>query len=113
MCMKIVKRELVEINKRFNGIISRDGSLDYALSMQENKKYGKYKKLAYIWRAILIDHPFTDGNKRTALWAALKFAEDNNKKPDTKKLNKAIIKIVIKNISKINKVERMLRNAVR
>ncbi|MDP2906949.1 MAG: Fic family protein [Nanoarchaeota archaeon] len=111
--IEFTKKELIETNKEFGGNISREGSLEYALSAQKHKKYGDYKKLAYLWRAILIDHPFTDGNKRTALWASLKFAEKNNKKADTDKLNKLIIKIAKENIHNIAKIERSLRNAIR
>lgn len=107
------REELIEVNRKFGGNMSRGSSLEYALSAQKHKKYGDYKKLAYLWRAILIDHPFTDGNKRTALWAALKFAEKNNKKADTDKLNKLIIKIAKNNINRIEKIERSLRNAIR
>lgn len=111
--MEFSKKELIGVNKEFGGNISRDGSLDYALSAQKHKKYGDYKKLAYLWRAILIDYPFADGNKRTALWAAMKFAEKNDKKADTDKLSKLIIKIIKKNIHNIAKIERSLRNAIR
>lgn len=111
--MEFAKEELTEVNRKFGGNISRDGSLDYALSAQKHKKYGDYKKLAYIWRAILIDRPFTDGNKRTALWAALKFAEIHGKKANTDKLNKLIIKIAKNNIHSIAKIERSLRNAIK
>ena len=31
----------------------------------EDSKIGPYKQLAYLLRAILVDHPFSDGNKRT------------------------------------------------
>ena len=110
--MEFVKKELEEINKKFSGSILRGGSLEHALSIQKHKKYGKYKKMAYIWRAILVDHPFTGGNKRTALWAALKFTEGMGKKPDTNKLNRLIIKISTRNITSIAKIERMLRNAI-
>ena len=110
--MKFAKDELEAANREFGGHIARDSSLEFALSMQEHRKYGDYRKLAYIWRAILIDHPFTDGNKRTALWAALKFAEGSGKKPDTSKLNRAIIKIASRNITSIAKIERMIRHAL-
>lgn len=111
--MNFTKKQLIEKNKEFGGNISRDGSLDYALSAQKHKKYGDYKKLAHIWRAILVDHPFADGNKRTALWAAIQFAEKKKKKVDTDKLNKLIVKIAKKNIHSITKIERSLRNAIR
>jgi len=111
--MEFTKKELIELNKKFGGNLSRDGSLDYALSAQKHKKYGDYKKLAYIWRAILVDHPFTDGNKRTALGAAIEFARKKKKNIDTDKLNKLIIKIAKKNIHSIAKIERSLRNAIK
>ena len=111
--MELTKKELIEVNKKFGGNVSRDGSLDYALSAQKHKKYGDYKKLAYIWRAILVDHPFTDGNKRTALWAAIRLAEEKGKKANTDKLNKLVIKIAKENIHSIAKIERSLRNAIR
>ena len=63
--MKISKEEIVRINKGFGGNESNSGSLDFALEIQENRKLGPYKKFAYLVRAILVDHTFTDGNKRT------------------------------------------------
>src|SRR3989304_6678628 len=66
MCMKISKKELLRINHGFGGNLRSDSSLDYALDKLESKKLGIYKKIAYLLRAILVDHPFSDGNKRTA-----------------------------------------------
>ena len=77
MCMKISKEDLVRINKGFGGNVRNEESIDFAIGIQINKKLGDYKKLAYLIRAIIVDHPFTDGNKRTAWATTHKFIWDN------------------------------------
>ena len=61
MCMEISKEDLLRVNRGFGGNLRSDSSIDFALDIQKSKKLGKYKKLAYLWRAILVDHPFVDG----------------------------------------------------
>jgi len=109
----ISKKDLIKINKRLKGNLTRDGSLDFALSQQKNNRIGKYKKLAYLWRAILVDHPFSDGNKRTAVLVAIEFAHQSKKKYDIEKLTKIAVKIAKQNLIAINKIERKLKNAIR
>ena len=60
---------------------------------QNDKKLGEYKKLAYLLRAVLVDHPFSDGNKRTAMFIALAFAEENKKQVDRELLLHHIVSI--------------------
>jgi len=93
MCMKIGKEELLRINHGFGGNLRDDSSLDYALDKFKDKKLGNYKKLSYLLRAILVDHPFSDGNKRTAAYVSLKFAHENNKVADRELLVYQIISI--------------------
>lgn len=113
MCMKIDKKDLLRINEGFSGALRNDASLDFALHQQENKKLGKYKRLAYLWRAILVDHPFTDGNKRTAAFIALAFADQYKKQVDNDLLIHHIIAIAKENITDIRIIERRLKNAIR
>lgn len=113
MCMEIGKEELLRINAGFGGGLRSDSSLDYALDMQKNAKLGEYKKLAYLWRAILVDHPFTDANKRTATYIALKFAEQNKKQVDRELLLHHIVSIAKQNITDIRNIERRIKNAIR
>ena len=80
--MKISKEDLLRINEGFGGNLRNDASLDFAIDIQENQKFGEYKKRTYLMRAILVDHPFSDGNKRTATFLALAFAEQNKKQVD-------------------------------
>lgn len=113
MCMKIDKEDLLRINNGFGGHLRNDASIEHALIQQESNKLGKYKKLAYLWRAILVDHPFTDGNKRTAVFLAFVFAEQNKKQIDKELLVHHAIAVAKQNIIDINLIERRLRNAIR
>ena len=73
--MNISKEDLIRINKGFGGNIHNESSLDFALGQQENNKFGEYTKLAYLLRAILVDHAFQDGNKKTAMFVVYTFAD--------------------------------------
>lgn len=60
------------------------GRLESAIAMQTQNVFGEelypsvVDKSAAIMRAIIADHPFVDGNKRTALLAALTLLELND-----------------------------------
>ena len=111
--MKISKEDIIRINHGFGGNLRNDASLDYALDKQNDSKLGDYKKLAYLFRAILVDHPFSDGNKRTAAYLALAFAEENNKQVEKDLLLHHILSIAKENITNIRQIEWRLKNAVR
>ncbi|MBU2616424.1 MAG: Fic family protein [Nanoarchaeota archaeon] len=111
--MKITKEELLRINRGFGGGLRDDSSLDYAIDKLDDKKIGDYKKVAYLMRAILVDHPFSDGNKRTAAYAVLSFATEMKKSVDMDLLLHHIVSIAKQNIHEINKIEWRMRNAIR
>lgn len=111
--MEIGKEDLLRVNKGFGGNLRSDSSLDYAIDMVNNKKIGFYKKLAYLWRAILVDHPFSDANKRTAVFLAYAFAEENRKQIDEEMLVYQAISIAKKNLADIRQIERRIKNAIR
>lgn len=113
MCMEISKKDLLRINKGFGGNLRSDSSLDFAIEKQKNKKLGNYKKLAYLLRAILVDHPFSDGNKRTATFLVFNFAEQENKQVDRELLIQQIISISKQNITNIRNIEYRLRSCIR
>jgi len=113
MCMEISKRDLLRINHGFGGNLRSGSSLDFALDKQDDTKLGLYKKLAYLVRAILVDHPFSDGNKRTAMFISLVFAEENKKQVDRELLLHQIIYIANNNINNIRNIEWRLKNAIR
>ena len=113
MCMKISKEELLRINNGFGGNLRNDASLDFALDKMENKKLGPYKKLTYLLRAILVDHPFSDGNKRTAMFIVLAFAEENKKTVDNDLLLHYTLSIAKNNITEIRNIEWRLKSAIK
>lgn len=114
MCMDIGKKDLLRINHGFGGNLRSDSSLDFAFDALKNKKLGPYRKLAYLFRAILVDHPFSDGNKRTAMFIAHAFFEkDKGKQVDRDLLVHHIVSIAKQNIHDLRKIERRLKNAIR
>lgn len=112
MCMNISKEDLIRINKGFGGNLRSDSSIDFAFHILERKKLGPYKKLAFLFRAILVDHPFSDGNKRTAMFLALSFASEYQKKVNEELLLYHIISIAKKNEINIRNIEWRLKNAI-
>lgn len=112
MCMKIDKEDIMRINRGFGGGLRNDASIDFAIEKQADGKLGEYKKLAYLWRAILVDHPFSDGNKRTAVFLAFNFCQEFNKRVDRDLLVHHALSIAKNNITDINVIERRLRNAI-
>ena len=113
MCMYISNEDLLRINNGFGGNLRSGSSLDYAFDVQNNNKFGPYKKLAYLLRAILVDHPFSDGNKRTATFVSLAFAEENNKQVDRELLLHHIVSIAKNNITNIKNIEWRIKNAIK
>ena len=110
--MNISKEDIIRIAKGFDGALRNDSSLDYALQKQEDRKLGEYKKLAYLIRAIIVDHPFTDGNKKTATFIAFAFAEEHKKQVDRDLLMHHVLSIASKNINEIRTIEERLKNAI-
>lgn len=113
MCMDISKKELLRINNGFGGGLRNDASIDFSIQKQEDNKLGDYKKLAYLLRAILVDHPFTDGNKRTAMYLSIKFAEENKKQIDRELLLHQIVSIAKKNINDIRTISDRIQTAIK
>ena len=111
--MKISKEDLLRINKGFGGNLRSDSSLDFALEKFESKKLGDYKKLSYLMRTILVDHPFSDGNKRTATFLAFAFAEEHKKEVDRELLIHQIVSIAKNNIQDVRNIENRLRTAIK
>lgn len=113
MCMNISKEDLLRINKGFGGNLRSDSSLDFAFKRIQNSRIGVYKQLAYLLRAILVDYPFSDGNKRTATFLVFAFAEEHKKKVDLDLLQHHIISIAKNNIQEIKNIEWRIKNAIK
>ena len=107
------KKDLIGINQQIgcNGKIHNEDSIDFALSIAKQNKSWLYE-LSYIVRNLLVDHCFEDGNKRTAIITIITYFENNNLDYDKDKLIKAVLTIAKKNIIDINKIMRMIKNAI-
>jgi len=109
----ISKEQIMWINQRYGGSLRTDAEIETALMLGKGKSM--YRKIAYLLGAILVGHPFTDGNKRTALMVSLAVLEscqirieDKNKE----NLVEEILKIAKESITDINRIERLVRYAI-
>ncbi|UZE94060.1 MAG: Fic family protein [Candidatus Pacearchaeota archaeon] len=107
-------KKLKKLGREYGGHLRANGSLKFALEVSKGK--GKYRQLAYLWRAIIVDHPFTDANKRTAMRETLRFMKEHKIEITQKKIEritKAIIKVAKQNLTNLNLLERRIRNAIK
>ncbi len=107
------KKDIIEINKLFsNGALINESSLDYVVNVMARSR-NWLKASAHFTRAILIDHIFEDGNKRTAA-AAIMLIMDLNKIPyDPQAVTVFIITVLKKNMVKIKEIERCMKDVIR
>lgn len=105
--------DIIKANKEFDeGAIINKSSLEFALSYAKDSK-DWIKQLAFITRAILIDHVFKEANKRTATALIATVLEKQKLAYDLYKLDKIIIEITKKNITNINKIRSLIKDAIR
>ncbi len=110
MYKMLSKKDIIEMNKIFHiGKLSNESSLDFALSQVYRSK-NWLKTAAVLSRAILIDHVFEDGNKRTAAGAIASIMELNGVDYSPTKMNKAVVMIAKENITSIKKLEQVILN---
>ena len=74
-----------------------------------NKEKNIYKSNAYLVRGIIVNHPFLDGNKRTAIDLIVRRFEKYGIKCDEHGLVKGLVNIAKENLNDINKISNRLR----
>lgn len=112
MWEKITKKDVLAINLKFDkGTIINASSLDFALN-QANESKSWLRACAVLVRSVLIDHVFEEGNKRTAAAIITGFFEEQELNYDPEKISKAIVKILMKNITSITKIEKVIIDAI-
>ena len=111
--LSLNKKDLIGINQEVgsSGKFHNESSIDFALSIVKQKKSWLYE-LSYIARSLLVDHCFEDGNKRTAIIVIIAYFENNGLDYDKDKLIRVVWSISKKNISDINKMMRLIKNAI-
>jgi len=109
----IDKEQIKWINKKYGGSLRTDAEIETALFLGKGKNV--YRKIAYLWKAILVGHPFSDGNKRTALMVALSILEKCQieiQEKNKKNIVNEITKTAKENIEDVSRIERLIRYAV-
>lgn len=110
--MELTKEVLEGINKQFGGSVRYDAAIEHALEAGEGR--GLYWRIALLWRAILVGHPFTDGNKRTALAVATLLLKDAGRLSDgmvQERLLDELLVIARDNLEDVPRIERRVRYA--
>lgn len=109
----ITKEEIIKISEIYGGSVRNDAEIETALYRGHGKAI--YKKIALLWRAILVGHPFTDGNKRTAFGVTALLLERSNIKLDESRkevLFTEMTEVAKENILDLDKIERRVRYAI-
>lgn len=113
MTFSLTKKDLIALNLEFeHGAFHNEVSLDFALSYAA-KTENWTKALAWLVRAILIDHVFEEGNKRTAALLIKTYAECLNQKVIDQKVVILIKEIILKNVTDIIKIEDMIKDVIK
>jgi prophage maintenance system killer protein len=112
MYENISLKDIVRTNQEIGetGELQNRSSLEYALSTVKQRRSWLHE-LSFLVRSLLVDHVFSEGNKRTALALMLTYFEDRNMEYDRQKVVEAVYNISRKNINDINKISRMIKNA--
>ena len=111
--MRISKQEIIGINQELGGHLINDASIEFALNQGASQSL--YKQIALLLRAIVIDDPFSDLNKRTAFIVTLTLLKRNQIKVDDelkKRIEKKILKLAKRADVSIVNLERGVRYAV-
>ena len=109
----LTKKDIISINQEFsNGRVNNEASLDFALSYAKNSDNWT-KALAYLVRAINLDHVFEDGNKRTAALLIKAYAEYEGHQVYKDKVVKLIKEIAVNKTQSIKRMEDMIQDAIK
>ena len=110
--MILTRKDVVAINATFHdGKIVNESSLSFALGYAR-KTTNWHKALAFITRAILIDHVFEDGNKRTSAAIILTECYHQGFHVNKTRLAKLIEHALKKNVHDIRTLEEMIKDVI-
>lgn len=105
------KKDVINVNQAFHtGKLSNESSLDYAISLT-NRSKNWLRTCAVLGRAIIIDHAFEDGNKRTAAGIIMAVMEMNNIAYSEQRVYLSVLQIAKKNLRSLIKIEEVIKNA--
>ena len=115
VCMKFVltKKDIVALNQEIeDGSLHNEASLDFALGYARRTENWT-KALAYLVRAILLDHVFVEGNKRTSALLIKAYIKYEGYDAYNDRIVKMIKQILLKNITSIRGIEEMIKDVIK
>jgi prophage maintenance system killer protein len=108
----LTRKDIIALNQEFDeGVVIHEASLDFALDFAKQTENWP-KALAYLIRAILLDHVFEEGNKRTVALLIKTYARIEGHTASDEKIVKMIKIIIEKKTTSITKIEHMIKNAI-
>ena len=108
----LTKKDLIALNQQFsNGRIAHLSSLDFVLA-QTYRSWHWFKTMCLLTRAILVDHVFEDGNKRTAAAMIMANLEMQGYTYNPDKIAQVVLRITKANITTIDKIGRLIKHAI-
>lgn len=106
-------KDIIALNQEFDeGKLHNEASLDFALSYARRTENWT-KALAFLVRAILLDHVFEEGNKRTVALLLKTYVDYEGHEMYDDKIIKLIKDILFKNTSEIQKIEDLIKDAIK
>ena len=113
MKFSLTQKDVIALNREFeDGALHNESSLEFALSYAR-KTVNWTRALAWLVRAILLDHVFEEGNKRTAALLIKTYAEYESHTTYDDKVVKLIKKVILKKITSIQRIEEMIKDAIK
>lgn len=105
--------KFIEINKKFDkGVLVNSSTLEFAISAANNTKNWQ-EQVAFVVRALVNDHVFSDGNKRTAAAFIMAVFEEKKLPYDPYKIEKLVLSVAKNKTKNIKTIKEMIRNALR
>ena len=110
--MKITEKDVIGINQKFNeGVIVNRGSFDFALN-SIRKSQDWQEQIAYLLRALLVDHIFKDGNKRTASYLLMSALERESFSFHEEEIVSLTIKLARESLTDIKEIKKLIAGVI-
>jgi len=108
------KETIIKLNKQLGekGALVNESALEFAISSQYKTK-DWLSQLSFLIRAILIDHVFQDGNKRTTLALVIGVLDELKLGYDPRRLEENLIRILKNNITDTKKIRSLIKDVIR
>ncbi len=107
----LTRKDLITINQYFSaGHIINESSLDFVLKQTYRSSHW-YKTMCLLARALLLDHVFEDGNKRTAAALIMAYLDWGGYNYNPDRISEIVTRIAKKNIKDVTKIGILIKNA--